>query len=122
LLCVLRYDQFWRRFQGLLTRIYIMQKLHEILRRHQLGLFDLCCDLNLEFLYWFFCLDDLSIGDRGIVKSPTTAVLESTYVFRYFRVCVMTLGVLMLDAYRLVIFISFCCISPFVSMECPSWS
>jgi hypothetical protein len=34
--------------------------------RHQLGPFDLWCDLVLEFLYWFFCFDDLSFGDRGV--------------------------------------------------------
>jgi hypothetical protein len=49
-----------------------------------------------------FCLDDLSIDDRGVLKSPTTTVLESIYVFRSFRVCLMKLG-----AYRLIIVISF---------------
>jgi hypothetical protein len=34
----------------------------------------------------------------------------------------MKLGALMLDAYRLIIFISFWFISPFISMECPSLS
>jgi hypothetical protein len=34
----------------------------------------------------------------------------------------MKLGALMLGAYRFIIVISFCCISPFVSMECPSLS
>jgi hypothetical protein len=32
----LRYDQFWKRFCGLLRRIYIVQKLDEIFCRHQL--------------------------------------------------------------------------------------
>jgi hypothetical protein len=32
----------------------------------------------------------------------------------------MKLGALMLQEYRLIIVISFWCISPFISMECPS--
>jgi hypothetical protein len=68
-----------------------------------------------------FCLDDLSIGDREVLKPPTTTVLESVYVFRSFRVCLLKLGVLTLGAYRLIIVISFWCISPFISMECPSY-
>jgi hypothetical protein len=34
----------------------------------------------------------------------------------------MKLGALSLGAYRLIIFISFSCISPFISMECPALS
>jgi hypothetical protein len=66
-----------------------------------------------------FCLDDLSIGYTGVLKSPTTTVLESVYVFSSFRVYLMKLGSLTLSAHRLVIAISFWCISPFISMECP---
>jgi hypothetical protein len=69
-----------------------------------------------------FCLDDLSIGDRGVLRSPTTTVLEFIYVFRSFRVYLMKLGTLRLGAYRLIIVIYFWCISPFISMECPSLS
>jgi hypothetical protein len=65
-----------------------------------------------------FCLDDLSLGDRGVLKSPIIIVLEFIYVFRSFSVCLMKLGALTLGAYRLIIFISFWCISPFISMEC----
>jgi hypothetical protein len=45
--------------------MYIVKMLDEIFCRYQLGPFDQWCDLFLEFLYRFFCLDDLSIGDRG---------------------------------------------------------
>jgi hypothetical protein len=65
LLCALKYDQFWRKLNGLLRRIYVVQMLDEIFCRHQLGPFDLSCDLVLEFLYWFFCLGELPIGDWG---------------------------------------------------------
>jgi hypothetical protein len=61
-------------------------------------------------------------GDSGVLKSPTTTVLELIYAFKSFRVCKMKLGVLTLGAYRLIIVISFWSISPFVSMECPSLS
>jgi hypothetical protein len=88
-------------------------------------------------------LDDLSLGDTVVLKSPTSTVLESTYAFRSFRVCLMKftstvlestyafrsfrvclmkLGALTSGAYMLIIFISFWCISPFISMECPSLS
>jgi hypothetical protein len=45
-----------------------------------------------------FCLDDLSIGDRGGLKSPTTTVLESLCAFKSFSVCLMKLGTLTLGA------------------------
>jgi hypothetical protein len=102
--------------------MYIVQKLDEIFCGHQLGPFDLWCDLDLGFLHWFFCLDDLFIGDRGVLKSPTTTVFEFIYAFRSFRVCLMKLGALTLGTYRLIIVISFWCISPFISMECLSLS
>jgi hypothetical protein len=86
LLCALRYDQFWRRFHGLLRRIYIVQNLDEIFSRHQLGPFDLWCDLVLEFLYWFLFGWPIYWW-WGVLKSPTTTVLESMYAFRSFRVC-----------------------------------
>jgi hypothetical protein len=111
-----------RKFHGLLKRMCTLQIFEEIFCRHQLGPFDLWCDLVLEFLYWFFCLDDLSIGDGGVLKSPTTTVLGSICVFKSFRICLIKLGALMLSAYRLIIVISFWCISPFISMECCSLS
>jgi len=36
----------------------------------------------------------LSIGDREVLKSPTTTVLESIYTLMPFRVCLMKLGAL----------------------------
>jgi hypothetical protein len=100
------------------TNVYL-QRLDEIFCRHQLGPFALWFDLVLEFSLLIFCLDDLSVGDKGVLKSPTTTVLESIHAFRSFRVCLMKLGVLKLGAYRLIIVISFWCSSPFISMECP---
>jgi hypothetical protein len=62
------------------------------------------------------------MGDRGVLKSSTTTVLESIYAFRSLRVCLRKLGALTLGAYRLIIVISFWFISPFISMACPSLS
>jgi hypothetical protein len=67
-------------------------------------------------------LDDLSIGDDGVLNSPTTTVLESICAFKSFNVCLMKLGALRLGTNRLIIVISFWCISPFLSMKCPSLS
>jgi hypothetical protein len=69
-----------------------------------------------------FCLDDLSISGRGVLKSLTTTVLESIYAFKSLSVRLMKLGALTLVAYGLIIVISFWCSSPFVSVKCPSLS
>jgi hypothetical protein len=54
-----------------------------------------------------FYLDNLSIGDGGVLKSLTTTVLESIYAFKPFNACSMKLVTLTLGAYRLIIIISF---------------
>jgi hypothetical protein len=69
-----------------------------------------------------FSLNDLSIDDRGVLKYPTTTVLDSICAFKCFSVCLLKLGTLTLGAYRLKIVISFQCIAPFISMKCPSLS
>jgi hypothetical protein len=56
---------------------------------------------------------------KGIKVSHYHCVGVYIYVFRSFRVCLMKLGALTLGAYRLIIVITFWCISPFISMECP---
>jgi hypothetical protein len=89
--------------------------------KDSLGSFNQWRNLVLGFLCGFFCFDDLSFGDRGVLKSPTTTVLESICAFMSFSVYLMKLGALTLGGYRLII-ISFWCIVPFVSMECPSLS
>jgi hypothetical protein len=47
-------------------------------------------------------------------------VLKSVCALRSFVVYLMKLDALMLGVYRLIIVISFWCIYPFISMECPS--
>jgi hypothetical protein len=64
-----------------------------------------------------FCLDDLSVGDRRVFKSPTTTVLEFICAFMFFSVCLMKLSTLTLGAYRLITVISFWYIARFISKE-----
>jgi hypothetical protein len=58
----------------------------------------------------------------GVLKTPTTTVLEFTCAFKSFSICLMKLGILILGAYRFIIVISFWYISPFISIKCPSLS
>jgi hypothetical protein len=110
-------------FHGLLRRMYIVLLQDGILCRHQLGPFDLLCHLGLGFVCWFFFYwDDLSISDWGIVKSPTTTVLESICALKSFSICLMKFCALILGIYKLIIVISSSCFSPFISMKWPSLS
>jgi hypothetical protein len=97
--------------------MYNVLLLDEIFCRHQLGPFDLWCHLVLRFLL-IFCLDDLSMCDKIVLKSPITTVLKSICAFKTFRVRLMKLGVLGLGSYRLIIVTFFGCIAPFI-MKCP---
>jgi hypothetical protein len=65
-----------------LRRMYIVPLSDEIFCFHQLKPFDLWCHLVLGFLCCFFNLDDLSVGDREVLKSPSTTVLESICAFK----------------------------------------
>jgi hypothetical protein len=87
--------------------MYILRMLDEIFYRYQLGPFDLWCNLVLEFLYWFFVWMTYLMVIGGLLKSPPTTILKSICVFKSFKVCLMKLGALRLDAYRLIIVISF---------------
>jgi hypothetical protein len=62
---------------------------------------------RIFLVFLFFCLDDLSVGDKGVLKSPTTIVLGSICDFK--------------DTYKLIV-ISYCFIAPFTSIKCPSLS
>jgi hypothetical protein len=67
-----------------------------------------------------FCLDDLPVGDRGVLKSPTTTVLAYICDYKAISSCLMKLGVPTLGTYKTMIVISSWCIAPFISMKCPS--
>jgi hypothetical protein len=49
-----------------------------------------------------FCLEYLSIGDRGALKSPTTTMLDSICAFKSFSIYLTKLDVLTLGASRLM--------------------
>jgi hypothetical protein len=121
LLCVLRYDLFWRKLHGLLRRMGVMLLSDAIFCIQYLGPFDLS-SFSSQISLLIFCLNDLSISDIGILKYPSTTVLESICAFKSFSVCLMKLDELTLGASRLIIVISFWCIAPFVSMKCHSLS
>jgi hypothetical protein len=53
------------------------------------------------------CFDDLPIGDKVVLKSPSTTALESICAFKSFSVCLMKLDALILGAYRLIVVVSF---------------
>jgi hypothetical protein len=121
LLCDLKYYLFWRKFHGLLRRMYIVLLQDRILYRHLSGTFDLWCHSMLKFLCWFFFffgLDDLSICVRGVLKSPTITML----VLSVFLSPVVKSGTLTLGTCKLTIVISSWWISPFISIKWPSLS
>ena len=68
----------------------------------------LMCHLRPVFLHCFFCLDDLSIEIRGVLKSLTITVLLSISPFMFVNICFMYLGAPMSGAYILRIVISSC--------------
>jgi hypothetical protein len=121
LLCTLRYDQFCRKFHGLLRRMYIVRMFDEIFCRHQLGPFDLWCDLVLQFHCWFFVWM-MHLLVRGGIKVSYYHYIGVYMCFKSFKICLMKLGTLRLGAYKLIIVILFWCISPFLSTESASLS
>ena len=62
------------------------------------------------------CLDELSIVENGVLKSPTIIVLLSLIPFKYVSICLIYLDALMLGAYILVIVLSFQWIYSFIIM------
>jgi hypothetical protein len=102
--------------------MYIVLLQGEIFCRHLLGPFGLWGHLVAGFHCWLFCLDVISIGYRGVLKSSTTTVLGSICDFKSFSVCLMKLDALTLGAYKLIIVFSSWCIFPFISINWPPLS
>jgi hypothetical protein len=92
----------------------LLQKV--MLCRFLPGTLYLLCHPILEFLWWFFCLDDLSIDDGRVLKSSITIV------FHFTSVCLMKFSAPMLGPNKLMIVISSCCIIPFISVNRPPLS
>jgi hypothetical protein len=83
--------------------MYIVLLQDGILYKYLSGPFDLWCHFNSKVSLWIFGLDDLSIGDREVLKSPTTIVLGSICVFKSSSVCLKKLSALTWGTYKLKI-------------------
>ena len=64
-----------------------------------------------------FCLEDLSIFDSGVLKSPTIIVLLSISFLRSSKIVFMYLGAPMLGAYIFTMFMSSWWILPLSIMK-----
>ena len=61
---------------------------------------------NVTISLLIFCLEDLSIFDSGVLKSPTKIVLLSISFLKSFKTFFMYLGAPMLGAYIFTMFMS----------------
>ena len=61
---------------------------------------------NATIQLLIFCLEDLSIFDSGVLKSPTIIVLLSISFLKYSKIFFMYLGAPMLGAYIFTMFMS----------------
>jgi hypothetical protein len=117
----LKLWSMWRRFHGLLRKMYIVRKLNEIFCRHQVGPFDLWCDLVLEFLYWLFVWMTYLLVMGGIKVSYRHCV--GVYIcFSVLQSMVdetgcIDVGYILVDNGHFL-----WCISPFIRKNCPSLS
>ena len=68
-----------------------------------------------------FCLEDLSIFDSGVLKSPTIIVLLSISFLKSSKIFFMYLGAPMLGAYIFTMFIIFLMDSSFEYYEVTFW-
>ena len=72
------YDIAWRIFRAYLKRIYILLLFEVMYVKSNFSKVKLKSKYSLLIFY----VDDLSIGDSGILKSPSITVLLSTSPFR----------------------------------------
>jgi hypothetical protein len=89
LLCVLKYDLFWRKFHSFPAEKYVYCL---VVGWHTVDIItmSICpsvCSSSLVSLL-IFCLEDLSIGDSRVFRSPTITVLVSVCVLRAIRVLI----------------------------------
>jgi hypothetical protein len=57
-----------------------------------LNSFDLWCSLTMRFLCWVFCLNDLSVDQSLVLKSPAIIVYGAFYSFMSYSICFMKLS------------------------------
>ena len=58
---------------------------------------------RISVALWIFCLEDLSIGVSGVLRSPTIFVFPSISPFMSVNICCMYLGAPVFGAYMLTI-------------------
>ena len=63
--------------------------------------------MSSDVFLFSLCIDDLSIGENGVLKSPTVTVLELIYVLKSSSILFMKFGAPEFDAYVLMIKMSF---------------
>ena len=80
-------DQSWKMFHVHLEQ-YILLLLDGMLSKYQLSPSGLICVLKSVFPL-VFCLDDLSIDECGVLKSPTIIVLLSISPFMAVSICLI---------------------------------
>ena len=77
---------------------------------------------NAAISLLIFCLEDLSIFDSGVLKSPTKIVLLSISFLKSSKIFLIYLRALMLGAYIFTMFVSSWWILPLSIMKWPSGS
>ena len=63
-----------------------------------------------------FCLNDLSIDEHGVLKSPTMIVLLSTFLSMAVSICLIYCGAPMLSSYIFTIVMSSSWTDPLIIM------
>ena len=109
-------------FYVYLKRTCILLLWDEKLSIYQLITFHLCHCSNATIYFLIFCLEDLSIFDTEVLKSPTILVLLSISFLKSSKIFFMYLGAPMLGTYIFTMFISSWWILPLSIMKWPSGS
>lgn len=78
-LCVLIHGQFWRMFHGLLRKMYTLFCFGQNLLQLIVMPIQLMMSFNFNISLFNLCPDDLSVGKRGVLRSPTIIVPESFF-------------------------------------------
>ena len=81
---VARQDQSWKNVSCVLKKkVYSATFGWNVFHVYLLSTSGSICHLRLMFLFWFFCVDNLSINISGVWKSPTIIILPSVSPFRF---------------------------------------
>ena len=122
LFCVLSCGLSLKIFHVHLKKMCILLLLEESVYIYQLSPFDSRTLFNAAISLLIFCLEDLPIFDRGVLKTPTIIVLLSISFLKSSKISFMSLGAPMLGEYMFIMFISPWWILLLSIMKCPSGS